>query len=124
MAGHGTANVETSSAWGGKVSPFNVSYGKLMMWFFLVSDALTFGGLLISYGVFRHTTTEAWPIGEETFDSLPFLGHGFPLAYVALMTLILIVSSVTMKLVRKQPVCCILKLSEKTSVFLPILLTL
>lgn len=98
MAGHGTAHVDSSTAWGGKVSPFNVSYGKLMMWFFLVSDALTFGGLLISYGVFRHTTTEAWPIGEETFDSLPFLGHGFPLAYVALMTFILIVSSVTMVL--------------------------
>lgn len=98
MAGHGTAHVETSSAWGGKVSPFNVSYGKLMMWFFLVSDALTFGGLLVSYGFFRHSTQESWPIGEETFDSLPFLGHGFPLAYVALMTFILIVSSVTMVL--------------------------
>ena len=41
---------------------------------------------------------EAWPIGEETFNSLPFLGHGYPLIYVALMTFILIVSSVTMVL--------------------------
>ncbi len=41
---------------------------------------------------------DAWPIGEETFNSLPFLGHGYPLIYVALMTFILIVSSVTMVL--------------------------
>ncbi len=98
MAGHATAEIEGGNVWGGKVSPFNASYGKLMMWFFLVSDALTFGGLLIAYGYTRHTTTASWPIGEETFNSLPFLGHGYPLAYVALMTFILIVSSVTMVL--------------------------
>ena len=34
----------------------------------------------------------------ETFNSMPFLGHGYPLLYVALMTFILIVSSVTMVL--------------------------
>lgn len=98
MAGHATTHVEAGSPWGGKVSPFSASYGKLMMWFFLVSDALTFGGLLVAYGYTRHTTESAWPIGEETFDSLPFLGHGYPLMYVALMTFILIVSSVTMVL--------------------------
>ncbi len=98
MSGHAATHVETGSLWGGKVSPFNASYGKLMMWFFLVSDALTFGGLLVSYGYTRHTTLSAWPIGEETFNALPFLGHGYPLAYVALMTFILIVSSVTMVL--------------------------
>ncbi|TNF49159.1 MAG: cytochrome oxidase subunit III [Bacteroidetes bacterium] len=69
-----------------------------MMWFFLVSDALTFGGLLVAYGFTRHDAQDAWPIGEETFNSLPFLGHGYPLMYVALMTFILIVSSVTMVL--------------------------
>lgn len=98
MAGHATTTVDAGSLWGGKVSPFSTSYGKLMMWFFLVSDALTFGGLLVAYGYTRHTTESAWPIGEETFDSLPFLGHGYPLMYVALMTFILIVSSVTMVL--------------------------
>lgn len=98
MAGHATTHVDAGSLWGGKVSPFSTSYGKLMMWFFLVSDALTFGGLLVSYGYTRHTTESAWPIGEETFDALPFLGHGYPLMYVALMTFILIVSSVTMVL--------------------------
>ena len=42
MAGHATTHVDTATAWSGKVSPFNVSYGKLMMWFFLVSDAMEF----------------------------------------------------------------------------------
>ena len=65
---------------------------------FLVSDALTFSGLLIAYGFTRHDYLGSWPIGEETFQSLPVLGHGYPLIYVALMTFILIVSSVTMVL--------------------------
>ncbi len=97
MAGH-TAALDSKTLWGGKISPFSTSYGKLMMWFFLVSDALSFGGLLISYGFTRHDCLEAWPIGEETFNSMPFLGHGYPLLYVALMTFILIISSVTMVL--------------------------
>jgi len=33
------------SVWDGGVSPMGVSYGKLMMWFFLLSDAFTFSGL-------------------------------------------------------------------------------
>lgn len=105
MSGHAT-NLDVKTLWGGKESPFSTSYGKLMMWFFLVSDALTFSGLLIAYGFVRAAITdpssgvqtELWPIGEETFNSLPFLGHGYPLIYVALMTFILIVSSVTMVL--------------------------
>ncbi|MCE3296735.1 MAG: cytochrome c oxidase subunit [Crocinitomicaceae bacterium] len=98
MAGHASNPTDSATLWGGKVSPFSTSYGKLMMWFFLVSDALTFGGLLVSYGFTRHDAQVSWPIGEETFNSLPFLGHGYPLIYVALMTFILIVSSVTMVL--------------------------
>ncbi len=98
MAGHASTEISPKTLWGGKISPFSTSYGKLMMWYFLVSDALTFGGLLVSYGFVRHNTQGTWPIGEETFNSLPFLGHGYPLVYVALMTFILIVSSVTMVL--------------------------
>lgn len=98
MSGHASNPTDSATLWGGKVSPFSTSYGKLMMWFFLVSDALTFGGLLVSYGFTRHDAQVSWPIGEETFNSLPFLGHGYPLIYVALMTFILIVSSVTMVL--------------------------
>ena len=96
MAGH-IDKVDKDVLWGGGRSPFNVSYGKMMMWFFLVSDALTFGGLLIAYG-FSRASSNTWPIGEETFHSFPVLGDGLPLLYVALMTFILIVSSVTMVL--------------------------
>ena len=37
-----TAQAQVDSKWwsGGK-SPFNVEYGKLMMWYFLMSDAFT-----------------------------------------------------------------------------------
>ncbi len=98
MAGHATNEINSATAWGGKISPFNVSYGKLMMWFFLTSDALTFGGFLVAFGFARYGAQEAWPIGEQTFNALPFLGGGFPLVYVALMTFLLIMSSVTMVL--------------------------
>jgi cytochrome c oxidase subunit 3 len=70
----------------------------MMMWFFLVSDALTFGGLLTAYGFARATSEDAWPIGEQAFRALPGLEGQYPLIYVALMTFILIVSSVTMVL--------------------------
>ena len=98
MAGEATKALSNDVLWGGGRSPFSISYGKMMMWFFLVSDALTFSGLLIAYGFVRHSTTEAWPIGDEVFRALPFLHGDFPLIYVALMTFILIISSVTMVL--------------------------
>lgn len=82
----------------GNASPFGVSYGKIMMWFFLVSDALTFGGFLTGLGFIRHSYPFAWPIGEETFERLPFFDGIYPLAYVAFMTFVLIISSVTMVL--------------------------
>ena len=96
MAGHGEV-LQKGEAWAGGRSPFAVTYGKMMMWFFLVSDALTFSGLLIAYGYIRHTY-DVWPVGEKVFNAMPFLGNGYPLLYVALMTFILIVSSVTMVL--------------------------
>ena len=98
MAGHASTEIDAKTLWGGKISPFSTSYGKLMMWFFLVSDALTFSGLLVAYGFTRHNYQGSWPIGEETFHSLPLLDGNYPLIYVALMTFILIVSSVTMVL--------------------------
>ncbi len=97
MSGHAQA-VNTKTLWGGGQSPFGVSYGKMMMWFFLVSDALTFGGLLVAYGFIRHASADPWPVGEQAFQSLPFLSGSYPLIYVALMTFILIISSVTMVL--------------------------
>ncbi len=93
-----TADIDKATLWGGKGSPFSVSYGKLMMWFFLVSDALTFGGLLTAYGFARHKYTLEWPLAEDVFHSFPGLEGHYPLLYVAFMTFILIVSSVTMVL--------------------------
>ncbi len=83
--------------WGGGKSPFNVEYGKLMMWYFLMSDAFTFGAFLISYGTIRFATN-GWPDPNEVFQSFPGLGSGYPLLFVSVMTFILIMSSVTMVL--------------------------
>lgn len=98
MASEATQSIDNTSLWDGGRSPFGITYGKNMMWFFLVSDALTFGGLLIALGFARFKYAGEWPIGEHVFQALPFLGHGFPLVYVAIMTFILIISSVTMVL--------------------------
>ncbi len=99
MSSEATKQIDTNVLWGGGRSPFSVSYGKMMMWFFLISDALTFGGLLTAVGFFKHKYANIWPASEEVFRAFPFMGHAhLPLMYVALMTFILIVSSVTMVL--------------------------
>ena len=100
------------SIWDGGQSPLKASYGKLMMWFFLLSDAFTFSALLITYGLIRYShpayqgavenfqfSQEYWPIPEKVFEAVPFL-HGvpLPLVFVGIMTFILILSSVTMVL--------------------------
>ncbi|MGC6432464.1 MAG: cytochrome c oxidase subunit 3 [Jejuia sp.] len=93
-----TAVVE-GKTWGGGNQPLKASYGKMMMWFFIVSDALTFSGFLAAYGFSRYKFIDAWPIADEVFTHFPFL-HGVdaPMYYVAFMTFILIMSSVTMVL--------------------------
>ena len=84
--------------WNGGRSPFNASYGKVMMWYFLMSDAFTFGAFLISYGTIRFSVND-WADPNQVFNSFPFAGHAnLPLAFVSLMTFILIFSSVTMVL--------------------------
>lgn len=87
-----------TGAWSGGKSPFNVEYGKIMMWFFLTSDAFTFSAFLIYYGSqrFAHLT---WPDPDKVFQSIPFIADsGYPLVFVGIMTFILIMSSVTMVL--------------------------
>ncbi|MBK6776277.1 MAG: cytochrome c oxidase subunit 3 [Flavobacteriales bacterium] len=100
MSGEASKAIPNEVLWEGGRSPFSVSYGKLMMWFFLVSDALSFTGLLIGYGFVRHSLPvgDAWPMGETVFRALPFTHGDFPLMYVAFMTALLIFSSVTMVL--------------------------
>ncbi len=102
-----------ASIWDGGNEPLKASYGKLMMWFFLLSDAFTFSALLITYGLIRFSHTayseavhgpfkfaqEYWPIPERVFDAIPFF-HDIhaPLVFVGIMTFVLIASSVTMVL--------------------------
>jgi cytochrome c oxidase subunit 3 len=93
-----TAVAQGHKWWTGGRSPFNVEYGKLMMWYFLMSDAFTFGAFLISYGTIRFASNY-WPDPNVVFNAFPGAGHAnLPLAFVSLMTFILIMSSVTMVL--------------------------
>ncbi|MGM9506153.1 MULTISPECIES: cytochrome c oxidase subunit 3 [Larkinella] len=107
------APVFDKKTWMGGVEPMKVSYGKLMMWFFLISDTFTFSALLVTYGLIRfsfqaydpaihgefHFSNLYWPIPEKVYEAVPFL-HGIelPLVFVGIMTFILIFSSVTMVL--------------------------
>lgn len=94
-----TANSGEKIWGGGDNQPMNASYGKLMMWFFILSDALTFSGFLAAYGFSRFKFIETWPLADEVFTHFPFMhGVSAPMYYVAFMTFILIFSSVTMVL--------------------------
>lgn len=93
-----TTAVASNSIWGGGSSPFQMRWGKMFMWIFLVSDAFTFSSLIIAYGAMRHRFTDIWPAPGDVFTHFPFIHGHVPLAYVGLMTFILIMSSVTMVL--------------------------
>src|SRR6185369_11824940 len=81
----GTHAAALPAGWGGGVSPFGATWQKTMMWIFIVTDGLLFSGLLSGYGYLR-TIHSPWPVSSEVF-SIPF---------IALMTFILITSSMTM----------------------------
>ncbi len=68
-----------------ELSPLGPSWRKVMMWIFIVGDALIFGSFLTCYAVARFTNAD-WP--EAT--------HVFHLNLVTFMTLILITSGATM----------------------------
>lgn len=98
MEHEATVRTHRTKWWSGGKSPFNLEYGKVMMWYFLMSDAFTFGAFLISYGTVRFSSN-SWPDPNHVFNAFPFAGHAnLPLAFVSLMTFILIISSVTMVL--------------------------
>lgn len=104
--------VDSKKIWDGGVEPLKASYGKLMMWFFLISDAFSFSGLLITYALIRYShrayegavsafkfSQAYWPIPEKVFNAVPFFhGLSLPLVFVGIMTFVLIMSSVTMVL--------------------------
>src|SRR6202048_3425861 len=73
----------------------NVSWGKVMMWIFLLSDTFIFTCFLLSYMTVRMSTTAPWPNPSEVF-ALEIAGRPVPLILIAIMTFILISSSGTM----------------------------
>jgi cytochrome c oxidase subunit 3 len=73
----------------------SASWGKAMMWIFLVSDTFIFSCFLISYMTVRMSTTVEWPHPSEIF-ALEFNGKKIPLILIAIMTFDLITSSGTM----------------------------
>jgi cytochrome c oxidase subunit 3 len=92
---HGSAHPSDEHLWEGAKEPFRASYGKLMMWYFLLSDAFTFAGFLIAYGALRFSMP-TWPEPDFVFASFPFVKAHWPLVFVTFMTFVLIFSSVTM----------------------------
>ena len=74
-----------ASDWGGGRSPFGTTWGKFMMWVFIVSDALTFAGFIVAYG-FMRSVSPVWPDTAEIFS----------MGLITFMTFALISSSAVM----------------------------
>ena len=92
---HNDIETPGEGAWSGGKKPFKVTYGKLMMWYFLLSDAFTFAGFLIAYGALRFSMP-TWPVPDFVFSSFPGGLHHKPLFFVTFMTFVLLFSSFTM----------------------------
>jgi len=92
---HDEVHENDQDLWSGGKQPFKASYGKLMMWYFLLSDAFTFAGFLIAYGALRFSSP-TWPVPDFVFSTAPFGIHHAPLIFVTFMSFLLILSSVTM----------------------------
>ena len=92
---HTAVDHHDEASWDGASQPFKASYGKLMMWYFLLSDAFTFSGFLIAYGTLR-VSSPSWPVPDFVFSTFPGGIHHAPLLFVTLMTFILLASSFTM----------------------------
>ena len=63
------------------------NWGKLGMWLFLAGDAMSFGCLIVGYGILRHASNK-WPVPAQVLG----------INLTAFMTFLLIVSSVWMVL--------------------------
>ena len=81
MTGHSTADH------GGAMEKpaFSIPAKKMAMWLFIIADTATFAGCLVAYGFLRNATPD-WP---RPFESI---------TNVAIMTFILLTSSLTMLL--------------------------
>jgi cytochrome c oxidase subunit 3 len=81
--------------WAADKQAFDMPWGKLMMWIFLLSDTFIFSIFLTGYMNVRLSATEPWPNPSEVF-ALEIAGHHLPLILIAIMTFVLITSSGTM----------------------------
>lgn len=75
-----------ANEWSGGTLPYHIGHKKLGMWLFIVSDALTFSGLLIAYSYAR-ASSDQWPTPFPFNPSILFSST---------MTLCLLASSFTM----------------------------
>ena len=84
------------SDWSSDQTAFKTAtWGKAMIWVFLLSDTFIFGCFLLAYMTARMSTTEPWPNPSEVF-ALEIFGVNMPLILIAIMTFVLISSSGTM----------------------------
>jgi len=83
------------SDWSADKQAFDMPWGKLMMWIFLLSDTFIFSVFLTGYMNVRLSATDQWPSPSEVF-ALEIGGTHWPLVLIAIMTFILITSSGTM----------------------------
>ena len=102
----------------------NVSWGKAMMWIFLLSDTFIFGCFLLSYMTARMSTRVPWPSPSEVFG-LHVGGVSVPLLLIAIMTFVLISSSGTMAMAvmfgyRRDRSRTVALMLLTTPIFLPI----
>lgn len=81
--------------WSSDREAFHVSWGKAMMWIFLLSDTFIFSCFLTGYMTVRVSTTVPWPNPSQVF-ALHVGGSDVPLLLIAIMTFVLISSSGTM----------------------------
>jgi cytochrome c oxidase subunit 3 len=83
------------SDWSADKQAFDLPWGKLMMWIFLLSDTFIFSVFLTGYMNVRLSQTATWPNPSEVF-ALEIAGTHMPLILIAIMTFVLITSSGTM----------------------------
>ncbi len=103
MATEETSTVaKTGSGWQSLVSDwsedkqtFEIHWGKLMMWIFLLGDTFIFTVFLTGYMNVRMSAVDAWPNPSQVF-ALTLFGTHLPLILIAIMTFVLITSSGTM----------------------------
>lgn len=88
---------ELAADWLRDRQAFPMSWGKAMMWLFILGDAFIFGAFLTSYLAARAAATLPWPDTGQVF-ALHVAGVEIPLLLVFIMTLILMSSGGTMAL--------------------------